>query len=207
MTDPFKFMDNTEKPFGYIATPAGGTPRVIQTSKPLTHDAAVAYLRSHKQLDASVTEVKSAQAERKHVADIEQLEREHDKALIELRSARRIKAEFDRYNYIYLTLTIGFNVLTGIGLLGLFLGLNTGATITTLIVGALGAICAVAAHHDWSRMHRIMYKTIHRSYPLPDKDVPDSYIDPTLDVELAEMRYTKALRKWTEAGGSSPWSQ
>lgn len=197
MSDPFEFKSYG----GYIVTPLGNEPRVM------TSDDAVAYLRKHKQLDASVTEVKNAQDERQRKIYIEQLEREHDKALIELRSARRVKAEFDKYNRIYLTLTIGFNVLVVIGIVGLFLGLSMAASIVTLVIGVLGSLGAVMAHHDWSHTHRITHKTIHRSYPLPDKDVPDSYIDPTLDVELAEMRYTKALRKWTEAGGSSPWNQ
>lgn len=141
--------------------------------------------------------------------DESRLQRELDRAVLDLASARRTLATYRR-GVRALVASVAVNAVAVVaGIVTAIASSAAGLDASTAVGWALGfgwpmALASAAALVGWVRLHRIRYEWIKKStytsttYQVDSKE----YVDPQHHLDIAELRYAGALRKLTEHKGT-----
>lgn len=141
--------------------------------------------------------------------DVSRLQRDLDRAVVDLASARRTLATYRR-GVRALVASTAVTVLMAVAgiataIVSSLVGVDASTAVMWLLVFgwsmALGSVAGLVA---WVRMHRIKYEWVKRrsgysetTYEIDSKD----YLDPQRIVDMAELSYAATLRKLTEYKG------
>lgn len=146
-------------------------------------------------IDPSETEQKAkrkTKAER--LAEAKQqrrkLEDMHTRRLLELESARTQLKRYSQVSQLLVMVIVTSSALTAVSLVGLLLGFDN--AWLSLATGVLTLIASVSWKIRWYETHRLRVET------KDNKLGTMEYLDPLLDVRLAEAKYSQALGDLTE---------
>lgn len=163
-------------------------------------DSATRKVRS---IDPSVKETQSKEAEERakviaHEKRVEELDAALTRRVLELKSARRTVATYRKVHHLY-TMTIALSLMVAtFGFVMIILGL--GAGWVPIGVGLVSTLVNSIGKSSWHEKHKIK-----REHMNPGTSnaywASMEYIDPQLNVDMAEVQYAKALRQLTEATG------
>lgn len=137
--------------------------------------------------------------------ELTKLETAHAARLLELSSARRTLRTFRRGALGFLA-----GILTSLGLACAGIGTavvtsvlgidGTSTVVVLMLTGFPLLLISSVGMYFWHERHRIKVKRIERGYGTVVYEGVD-YLDPKLNVELAEAEYTRALARLTEHKG------
>lgn len=137
--------------------------------------------------------------ERQHREKVDRLETVHSRRLMELRSAQRTLASYRKAHQLYTLMIVAWVALTSLGGLMIVVSPRDPASWIFLFGGAIATAVSAVAKKEWYSRHRLKSITRKRNgYSLTESV---DYLDPELNVELAELSYVKSLRELSEETG------